>query len=102
MKTIKNIINSIKEKSEIKDFINKWKLIMVNTGLYNSNYDTFTMYNIKKTNKGFNFRVYCPVGLTFDDLNKIKETIENCLRCKFEYKINQFNEYANAEMQFEN
>ena len=74
-------------RNKIKQLIKDWSLIMYELGMYTDTLNTYTPIDVVVKDYGFHCNIYATKGLTLDDLEKAKPTIETGLGCIFLYYI---------------
>jgi len=100
--TVKKFKETLAINREKQKLISEWIKVMSYCKIYNLAMDTFEIANEEKTNYGWHFRLFCPWGLTFDELLKIKSKIEHNLKCYFIYEVVESNEFAICDIIYEN
>lgn len=78
LEKVKEIIAKNRAKAEIEK---NWAEVMVNTGTLNENKDTFSLIDLQETAYGFKGGVYIVAGLSYSELEKKVEYIEDYLGC---------------------
>lgn len=95
-------IQKIKETLEInkkkQTLINDWIKVMAHTKMYNRNMDTFEIVDEEITTYGWQFKLLCPWGLSFEQLESVKCTIEDNLECMMLLKKNKTDKLAYVKL----
>lgn len=66
---------------ELIKFEEKWINIMANTGVYNKEKQTFSLNELEKTEYGFKSKILIVDGLRYQELESVKEHIEDAFGC---------------------
>lgn len=80
-----------KTRSNTFEIKRQWIKSMEKLNLYNADYETYTLKDIKENENGFECKIYAPNNFRLDDIEKHKNSIEECFNCSMEYElINNF------------
>lgn len=79
----------LKENRDTANFLDTWKEIMYHTGLFNSGNKTYSLNFLKKESYGYSAMITPPTGYSFENLENIRDVIQDNLGCLFINKINK-------------
>ena len=81
--------DEIKKRKDINHFLDQWKEVMYHTNLFNDGNQTFNLSNLKKEEEyGYSATILPPYGYSFDNLENVREIIQDNLGCMFINKVN--------------
>jgi S-DNA-T family DNA segregation ATPase FtsK/SpoIIIE len=82
----------------INEFANNFNDIMTEAGKYTASYKTYKLQMIEYREYGFMCQIYCPLGLTFLQLEEAIELIQDGIGCRFIIKRTKGQKFLFADV----
>lgn len=88
----------LKEKKSKEYVVETWKSIMDCSRLCNKKAETFTLQNLEEKSYGYDCKITIPHGLSFTDLCKKKDAIEDSFPCIVEMELKAFSNLIDTKL----